>query len=59
MIVNRVKVNNQHSSFKEIHFRVPQGSTLRPSLFSIFISDLLLRIIKFINIVSYAGDNTS
>ena len=40
----KVTINNQHSSFEEILFGVPQVSILRPLLFNIFISDLFLII---------------
>ena len=46
-----------HSSFEEILFGVPQGSIVRPLLFKIFISDLLL-IVNNVEIASYADDNT-
>ena len=52
----RVKINNEYSSFEEIIFGVPQASILGPLLFNIFISDLFL-IIKDIDIASYADDN--
>ena len=53
----RVKINNKHSSFEEILFRVPQGFILEPLLFNIFISDYFL-ILNNIEIASYADDNT-
>ena len=53
----RVRINNEYSSFEEIVFAAPQGSILGPLLFNIFISDLFL-IIKDIDIASYADDNT-
>ena len=53
----RVKINNKHSSFEEILFRVPQGFILEPLLFNIFISDYFL-ILNNIEIASYANDNT-
>ena len=53
----RVKINNKHSSFEEILFRVLQGFILEPLLFNIFISDYFL-ILNNIEIASYADDNT-
>ena len=38
----RAKINQAYSSWEEILFGVPQGSTLCPILFNIFLSDLFL-----------------
>ena len=55
--MQRTKVNSEYSSWKEIMFRVPQGSILRPLLFNIFLFDLFL-IMENSDIASYADDNT-
>ena len=53
----RVKINNTYSSWSEILFGIPQGSTLGTFLFNIFLSDLLL-FVPDIGIANYADDNT-
>ena len=50
-------VNSSYSAFAEILFGVPQGSTLGPLLFNIYICDLSLEN-SDIDIANYADDNT-
>ena len=56
--MQRTKINLEYSSWEEIMFGVPHGSTLRPLLFSILLCDLFC-IMENIDIASYADDNTS
>ena len=54
-IQQRVKVGSSLSEWLEIILAVPQGSILGPTLFSVFINDLLL-FIKETDICSFAVD---
>ena len=53
----RVKIDNEYSSWQEILFGVPQGSILGPLLFNIHMCDLFFAV-KSIDIASYADDTT-
>ena len=53
----RTKVNNTYSTYSDILFGVPQGSTLGPLLFNIYISDMFYGT-DICNIASYADYNT-
>ena len=50
-------MNDKCSSSSEILFGVPQGSILRPLLFSIFICDMFYFLKEF-DIANYADDTT-
>ena len=53
----RVKINDQFSSWLDIAVGVPQGSILGPLLFNIFLCDMFL-FCNDIDFASYADDNT-
>ena len=57
-IGNKEQVNRIYSSWLEIVFGVPQGSSMRSLLlFNIFLADLFF-ILNDVDIASYADDNT-
>ena len=53
----RTKVDSFYSSSKKILSSVPQGSTLGPLLFNIFMCDMFL-ILKTTSFTGYVDDNT-
>ena len=53
----RVKVGNAYSSWKEMFYRIPQGSILGPLIFNIFLCDLFY-FLEGVAVASYADDNT-
>ena len=53
----RVKINADYSSWKEILHGVPQGSVLGPLFVNIFMNDLFL-IVEHSDVCNYADDNS-
>ena len=55
--LQRVKINNSFSDWKEIKIGVPQGSVLGPLLFNVFINDIFWFVHRT-KICNYADDTT-
>ena len=53
----QTKINSSYSSWHDIILGVPQGSTLGPLLFNVFLIDLFIKIEDF-DIASYVDDST-
>ena len=53
----RTRINNSYSTWTEIVFGVPKGSTLGPLLFNIFLADLFFTV-NSTDIANYDDDST-
>ena len=55
--MQRIKIENERSSWRPLTKGVPQGSCLGPLIFNIFINDLFYAL-EACNLTNYADDNT-